>query len=107
MATRTSGPTGPRFTFTAALWEYEGKGAWIFVSVPVDESEVIRKLTAGQRNAFGSVRVLARIDDSRWPTSLFYSSASGQFLLPVKKSIRVAEGLEIGSTARVEIALVL
>ena len=47
MATLSPGPTGPRFTFTAPLWEYEGKGAWIFVSVPVDESEVIRELTAG------------------------------------------------------------
>ncbi|MCY7289544.1 MAG: DUF1905 domain-containing protein [Cryobacterium sp.] len=53
---------GPIFTFTAELWEYPGKGAWIFVSVPPEQAEDIRSLTAGQRGGFGSVKVAAAIN---------------------------------------------
>ena len=100
-------PGGPSFTFSAPLWKYEGKGAWILVTVPGDASADIRELTHGNRKAFGSVKVLARINESRWPTSLFYSSEDGRFLLFVKKSIRVAERLQVGDVATIEIGLVL
>ncbi|PXA68112.1 DUF1905 domain-containing protein [Cryobacterium arcticum] len=81
--------------------------AYVFVSVPVDESEVIRELTEGLRRGFGSVRVRVSINDSAWATSIFPESATGRFLLPVKKAIRQAEGIEVGDTVAVTIELVL
>jgi len=98
---------GPTFTFTSTLWNPETMNAYVFVSVPVDQSEVIRDLTEGLRRGFGSQRVRVSINDSEWATSLFPESATGRFLLPVKKAIRQAEDLDVGDTATVTIELVL
>ncbi|WP_308287549.1 DUF1905 domain-containing protein [Cryobacterium inferilacus] len=98
---------GPAFTFTTTLWNTESMNSWVFVSVPDDESAEIRELTDGLRVGFGSQRVLVQINDSRWATSIFPESATGRFVLPVKKAIRRAEGLDVGGTATVTVELVL
>ena len=98
---------GPTFTFTAELWEYQGKGAWTFVSLPAHQAEDIRDLTEGRRNGFGSVKVRAGINGSRWSTSVFPDSSRGTFILPVKKSIRLAEGVAAGDAVTVVLELVL
>jgi hypothetical protein len=100
-------PTGPTFTFTSALWTPESMQSYVFVSVPVEQSEVIRDLTEGLRRGFGSLRVRVRINASEWTTSIFPESATGRFLLPVKKAIRHAEDLDVGDTTAVTIELVL
>ena len=98
---------GPTFTFRSTLWNPESMNAYVFVSVPVDESEVIRELTEGLRRGFGSQRVRVSINDSTWATSICPESATGRFLLPVKKAIRQAEGIEVGDAVAVTIELVL
>ncbi|MBC7442894.1 MAG: DUF1905 domain-containing protein [Ramlibacter sp.] len=101
------GPTGPTFTFTAALWEYQGAGAWVFVSVPADLAEDIRTVSEGRRGGFGSVKVRAGLNRSRWSTSLFPSTAEGTFILPVKKAIRQAEGVDAGDPVTIVLQLLL
>ena len=98
---------GPRFTFTTTLWHTESMNAWVFVSLPADQSADIRDLTDGLRTGFGSQRVLVSINESRWATSIFPESATGRFVLPVKKAIRRAEGIDVGDTATVTVELVL
>ncbi|TFC85158.1 DUF1905 domain-containing protein [Cryobacterium sinapicolor] len=98
---------GPRFTFTAELWEYSGTGAWFFVSVPADQAEDIRSLIDGRRRGFGSVKVTAALNLSRWSTSLFPSNEVGTFILPVKKAIRLAEGVGAGDPVTIVLELLL
>ena len=98
---------GPRFTFTTTLWNTESMNAWVFVSLPADQSADIRDLTDGLRTGFGSQRVLVSINESRWATSIFPESATGRFVLPVKKAIPRAEGIDVGDTATVTVELVL
>ena len=100
-------PIGPTFTFTAELWEYSGAGAWFFVSVPADQAEDIRSLTHGRRGGFGSVKVAAALNRSRWATSLFPSSEDGTFILPVKKAIRQAERVGAGDPVTIVLELLL
>jgi hypothetical protein len=68
---------------------------WVFVSLPAAESEEIRDLPGGLRRGFGSQRVLATIGNSTWRTSIFPGSGTG-YVLPVKRSIRLAEALGVG-----------
>ena len=89
--------------FTGELWEYD-EGGWHFVSMPVDDSEDLKARTAHQRRGFGSLKVRATIGGSTWETSVF-PSASGSYLLPVKKPVRRAEGLEAGDVVEVELEL--
>lgn len=95
------------FTFRSDLWRWEAQttSAWYFVSVPADLSEDLR-MEAGPPRGFGSIRVQARIGASIWKTSIFPSSERGAFVLPVKKAVRVKEGLEEGDSCEVDLELI-
>ena len=90
--------------FEAELWEYDadGPGSWHFLTLPVALAEELRE-EAGPRRGFGSIRVSATIGRTTWQTSLFPDARSGSLLLPVKKPVRAAEGLEAGDTCAVEV----
>ncbi|NBH11333.1 DUF1905 domain-containing protein [Amycolatopsis sp. SID8362] len=94
--------------FEAELWEWDARRTetWTFVSLPADASEDIREITAGPRRGFGAVRVRVKIGGTAWRTSIFPDSARGAYVLPVKRAVRQAEGLEIGDTCAVSVELV-
>jgi hypothetical protein len=93
------------YSFKSKLWVWPGdKAAWRFVTVPKIESEKIKKSTPVKRG-FGSIRVTARVGKTRWDTSIFPDSKSGTYLLPVKTTVRRAEGLDDGDTVDVRIDL--
>jgi Domain of unknown function (DUF1905) len=93
--------------FDAELWLWDARRAqtWTFVSLPVGHSEEIRDLAGGLRRGFGSVRVRATIGSSTWTTSIFPASQAG-YVLPVKRSVRVAEALDLGDVAAVTVELI-
>ncbi len=95
----------PRWEFDAELWRAEASDAWVFVTVPGDLSEDIR-LAGGPPVGFGSVRVLVRVGDTEWRTSVFPDKKSGCFVLPVKQAVRRAEGLDDGDVGTFEIEVV-
>lgn len=98
------------YDFSAPLWRWEAKdeatsGAWFFVSLPFDVSDEI-EATAGPGKGFGSVRVEVTVGTSTWRTSVFPSGERKTYVLPVKKAVRVAEGLDEGTEATVRLSLV-
>ena len=98
------------YDFAAPLWRWDAKdeatsGAWFFVSLPFDVSDDI-EATAGPGKGFGSVRVKVTVGSSTWRTSVFPSGERKTYVLPVKKAVRVAEGLEEGTEAKVRLSLV-
>ena len=89
-------------TFTAPLWRWSARAdtadpsAWCFVTLPPGISEEVRE-RAGEPRGFGSVRVSVQVGSTRWDTSVFPDAAgSGCFVLPVKKAVRTAHGVEEG-----------
>ncbi|MEM5472770.1 DUF1905 domain-containing protein [Hoeflea sp. AS60] len=91
-------------SFEAELWLYSSaKASWYFLTVPPEISHEIR-FFAGKTNGFGSIRVRARIGESRWATSLFPDKKSGCYFLPVKASVRKAEGISTGDRVEIELA---
>lgn len=88
--------------FTAPLWRWQG-GNWHFITLPGDAAAEIRFDAAGLRGGFGSIRVEVVVGDSCWRTSLFPDKKSGSFLLPIKKAIRRAEGLEVDAPVAVRL----
>ncbi|NYD79274.1 DUF1905 domain-containing protein [Arthrobacter cupressi] len=56
---------------------------------------------APYRRGFGSVKVTATVAGTSWDTSIFPDSKSGSYLLPVKRSIRMAAGLREGDSVEV------
>jgi hypothetical protein len=94
------------FLFDAELWLYDGASPWHFLSLPVAVSEEIIEASAGRQRGFGSVRVRVSIGATEWRTSVFPDSKLGTFLLPVKREVRVTEGLEEGDMVLVRLDLV-
>jgi hypothetical protein len=94
--------------FTAPLWRWSARqetrdpSAWCFVTLPPEVSEEVR-LAAGEPRGFGSVRVHVRAGTSEWDTSIFPDAESGRFVLPVKKAVRKAEGIEEGDEVTVSL----
>lgn len=91
--------------FESELWVWDARKdeTWTFVSLPVEESDVIRDLTEGSRRGFGSVRVKASIGTSHWQTSIFPGGGGGAYVLPVKRAVRQAQRLEAGDVATVSV----
>lgn len=93
------------FTFDAGLWAYGGEMPWVFVTVPPDVSAEIRAVPRPPRPGFGSVKVGVRLGGSSWSTSIFPDSTSGCYVLPVKKVVRTAEGVDDGDAVTVELTV--
>lgn len=95
------------YEFDATLWRWEARRAdtWTFVSLPTDLADDINDLAGPIQRGFGSLRVDVTIGGTRWRTSIFPGS-SGTYVLPIKKVVRTAEGIDTGDLARVRITLV-
>jgi hypothetical protein len=96
-----------KVAFDAQLWLWDARKtqSWTFVTLPAGESEEIRDLAGGLRRGFGSVRVRATIGSSTWTTSIF-PDRQASYVLPVKRPVRVAEGLDVGDVATVTVELI-
>ena len=97
-------PSG-EWTFSAPVWRWR-EGSWRFVTVPEDVSDEVDEAVGDLTGGFGSVRVEVTVGRTVWRTSLFPSSEAGAFVLPVKKAVRVAEGLADDAVAEVTIRLI-
>ncbi len=96
------------------IWRWqgpEGSAAWHFLIIDGDAGEAIaaheaiRRLELGSGRGFGSVKVRARIGDTLWATSVFPSKSHHGYLLPLKASVRKAEGLVADDILNVELEL--
>lgn len=83
-------------------WDAREDSAWFFAAVPPELSDEIREIPRPFRG-FGSVRVRARIGGTEWTTSVFPDSASGSYVLPLKKAVRDAENLVDGGPVAVRL----
>lgn len=94
------------YTFTAEVWEWTSRASWFFVNLPEDQADDIEERHRRRAAGFGSVRVDVTIGATNWQTSIFPSTENATYVLPLKKAVRVAEGLEPGSQATVELRVV-
>jgi hypothetical protein len=95
------------FDFEAELWTWDTRRAdtWTFVSLPADVSAEVRDRAGGSRRGFGSLRVRVKLGGSTWTTSVF-PAEDGGYVLPVKRPVRNAEGLDVGDVVTVTVELV-
>jgi hypothetical protein len=95
--------------FESELWTWRSDGgtAWHFVTLPDAARDAVKAEIEGiPRKGFGSVKVNVTIGKSTFSTSLFPAKEYGSYLLPVKASVRKANGLLAGDTIKVAIELI-
>jgi hypothetical protein len=94
----------PTFKLKAALWLWQGKGAWHFITIPKDLTDKIKSFDSGPRRGFGSVKVEVTIGETSWKTSIF-PTKEGTFCLPIKAAVRKKENLSLGDEAQLTIQI--
>ncbi|MBG6053748.1 hypothetical protein IWX81_000138 [Salinibacterium sp. CAN_S4] len=97
--------TGDPVHFSSEVWRWQARrDDWFFVTLPAEFAEPIRDAPRESRG-FRSVRVRATIGDTSWETSIFPAERSKGYSLPVKKSVRRAEDIELGDVVDVRVEL--
>ena len=98
-----------RHDTTLTRWQGD-RGTYHLATIGSDAAEAItmherlHRLEFGARRGFGSVKVMARIGNTRWKTSVF-PSKSGEWWLLVSKKVMRAEDLAEGHALTVELEL--
>lgn len=91
--------------FSGEIWFWKGPAPWYFVTVPDDECGELEAASRVVSYGWGMIPVTARIGGTEWTTSLF--PQEGRYVVPVKVSVRKAEGLDVGDTVTVKLTVVL
>lgn len=88
------------YEFTAKMWQYAGKGAWYFVSMPKDLAKEIRDTLGSEEEGWGRLKATARVGKTEWKTAIWFDTKMKTYLLPLKAEIRKKEKLETGQTIK-------
>ncbi|WP_425997791.1 DUF1905 domain-containing protein [Caulobacter sp. DWR1-3-2b1] len=82
----------------AVIWP---AGSWIFAKINEPSAAYITFVASGRRSRFGSLRVEAKIGDTRWRTSLFPQKEQRGWLLPIKREVREVTGISVGEEVEI------
>ena len=102
-------------TLTTQLWIWTTDAApasWHFLTLDGEVAKAIhalalmRRLEGGRKRGWGSMKVRATIGETSWETSIFPAKEMGGWLLPVKASVRKAEGLVAGNLVRIVVEVI-
>lgn len=105
--TETFHHTGPLWLWTTG----KAPASWHFITIDGEAGDaimatsVMRRLVGGRSRGFGSMKVTATIGGTSWSTSIFRVKDVGGWLLPVKASVRKAEGIAAGDLVAVRLAI--
>jgi hypothetical protein len=98
-------PEPVELEFTGEVWHWRGPSPYHFVTVPEPESAELRSAASLVTYGWGMIPVEARIGATRWTTSLF--PKNGGYVVPLKDRVRNAEGIDVGDTVTVRLAVAI
>lgn len=88
---------------TGEVWHWRGPAPHHFVTIPHDESVLIDELAPGLTYGWGAIPVSATVGATHFTTSIF--PRDGAYVLPLKQSVRLAEGIEIGDVVSIRVTI--
>jgi hypothetical protein len=89
--------------FTDQIWYWKGPAPWYFVTVPEEECLELEEASAAVSYGWGMIPVMAQIGETGWRTSLF--PKDGRYIVPLKATVRKAEGLNVGDMVTVRLVV--
>ena len=89
--------------FSGEVWFWRGPSPYHFVTVPGEESAALQATSALVTYGWGMIPVEVRIGSTRWTTSLF--PKDGGHVVPLKDLVRNGEGIDVGDTVTVRLAV--
>ncbi|KPL84911.1 DUF1905 domain-containing protein [Herpetosiphon geysericola] len=88
---------------TGPIWFWKGPAPWYFVTVPAEESSTIKAIAGLVTYGWGVIPAQVQIGKTRWSTSLI--PKDGLYLVPIKKTIRLAEQLNEGDEVTLQLEI--
>ena len=92
-----------KLEFTGEIWFWRGPAPHHFITVPDEECGALEAASAFVTYGWGMIPVAAQIGATEWTTSLF--PKDGRYIVPVKASVRNAEGLGLGDIVTVRLTV--
>ncbi len=92
-----------KLEFSGDIWFWRGPAPHHFVTVPDEECGALEAASAFVTYGWGMIPVAAQVGATEWTTSLF--PKDGRYIVPIKASVRKAEGLDIGDTVTVRLTV--
>jgi hypothetical protein len=89
--------------FRGELWYWRGPAPFHFVTVPEGEAELIAGVAPRVTYGWGMIPVRLVIGRTEVTTSLW--PKDGGYIVPVKKRVQDAEGLELGDVVEVRLGI--
>lgn len=90
-------------SFRGDVWYWRGPAPFHFVTVPAEESELIAEVAPAVTYGWGMIPVTVRIGRTGIDTSLW--PKEGSYIVPLRKSLREREGVELGDVVGVTLLI--
>ena len=78
-------------------------GTWIIVSLPKELSIDIRDNFKRLEEGWGRLKVVVKIGNSEWNTSIWFDTKQDTYLLPLKATIRKKESIVLNKETNITI----
>jgi hypothetical protein len=89
--------------FTGKIIHWRGPAPFLFVPVPLEQSQQIKDVSNLVTYGWGVIPVHARIGKTEWTTSLF--PKDGRYLVPIKMVVQRAENLKEGDNVKIRLEI--
>ncbi len=89
--------------FSNKIWYWKGPAPFYFVTVPAAQSHNLKTIAGAVTYGWGMVPVTVQIGVTVWKTSLF--PKDGGYIVPLKDSVRKAEGLSEADTVTIRLTV--
>lgn len=93
------------YKIKSKVFLYPGMSGWHFAHVPKKDSLEIKKNFGDIARGWGSLPVEVTVGESKWKTSIFPDKQSSTYLLPLKASVRKAEGILSDDEIKIELKI--
>ena len=92
-----------RLEFSGDIWYWRGPAPFHFVTVPDAGCGALESASAEVSYGWGMIPVTVRIGRTEWTTSLW--PKDGRYIVPLKTAVRKAEGIDVGDTVTITLAV--
>jgi hypothetical protein len=89
--------------FSGPIWYWRGPAPWYFVTIPPEQSHAIKAISRMVTYGWGCIPVRVSIGRTAYTTSLF--PKDDLYIVPVKASVRKAEGLSEGDIVAMRLSV--
>jgi Domain of unknown function (DUF1905) len=90
-----------KIKFDGEIWYWKGPAPWYFVTVPALQCRDLKAISGVVTYGWGMIPVHVQIGKAEWTTSLW--PKDDLYIVPIKASVRKAEGLAEGDTVTVQL----